>query len=157
MRKTAVAALLGTLLATAALAEGGSVKGSLGYSPEMAWDYNKDKKIERVQWWFDVDIQTDGQTVKGEVVRYLKNLDTGEKVYQLAGFDMTGNNARRPASVTRLVIDGQTAAFTVEGVTYTVKDSSAYSPDDKPTFIAEDGFTREEMRIYDGTVTVLNK
>ena len=157
MGETAVAALLGTLLATTAQAEGGSVKGSLGYSPEMAWDYNGDNKIERVQWWIDLDLGTDGQTVKGEAVRYLKNLDTGEKIYQLSGFDMTGSNARRPAPVTRVVIDGQTAAFTMDDVTYTVKDSSTYSPDEKPTFIAEDGFTREEMRIYDGTVTVLNK
>ncbi len=157
MTRTVVALLLGTLLAPAAYADGGSVRGSLGYSPEMAWDYNRDNKIERVQWWLDLDLETDGETVSGEAVRYLKNLDTGEKIYQLAGFDMTGNNARRPSPVTKLVIDGQNAAFTMEGVTYTVKDSDSYGPDEKPTFIAEDGFTREEMRIYDGAVTVLDR
>lgn len=45
----------------------------------------------------------------------------------------------------------------MEDVTYTVKDSDSYGPDEKPTFIAEDGFTREEMRIYDCAVTVLDR
>ena len=131
-------------------ADGGSIKGSVGYTPEMTWDYNRDKKINRVQFWVDIDIETKGDTVKGGIQRYLKDLDSGKKIYHWKNMDMTGDNTRPTLPATHLTVKGKTAVFTVDDVTYTLTDSSS-APQH---FLADDGFTKTELKIYAGKVSV---
>ena len=135
-------------------ADGGLIKGSVGYTPEMAWDYNRDKKINRVQFWLDFDIETKGDAVKGGMQRYLKDLDSGRKIYHWKNMDMTGDNTRTTLPATHLVIKGKTAVFTVDDVTYTFADSSAVSGSAPQHFLADDGFTKTELKIYAGKVDV---
>ena len=135
-------------------ADGGSIKGAVGYTPEMAWDYNRDKKINRVQFWLDFDIETKGDKVKGGMQRYLKDLDSGRKIYHWKNMDMTGDNTRPTLSVTHLTITGKTAVFTVDDVTYTFTDSSAVSGSAPRHFLSDDGFTKAEIKIYAGKVDV---
>ena len=131
-------------------ADGGSIKGSVGYTPEMAWDYNRDRKTNRVQFWVDIDIETKGDAVKGGIQRYLKDLDSGKKIYHWKNMDMTGDNTRPTLPATHLTIKGKTAVFTVDDVTYTLTDSSS-APQH---FLADDGFTKTELKIYAGKVEV---
>ena len=155
MTKTQIALFTGVLLAAnVALADGGSVKGSIAYTPEMTWDYNKDNKSERVQYWVDIDAETDGDQVKGEVVKYLKNLDSGEKIYQFANMQMTGTNSLAPEEVTALSIDGDTARLTFGDITYTIRDSAAYDEGEARTFLSDNGVNEKEYPILAGSVTV---
>ena len=142
------------LTAGSVAADGGSIKGSVGYTPEMDWDYNRDKKVNRVQFWVDIDIETRGDAVKGGIQRYLKDLDSGKKIYHWKNMDMTGDNTRPTLPATHLSIKGKTAVFTVDAVTYTLTDSSAVSGSTPQHFLADDGFTKSELKIYAGKVEV---
>ena len=142
------------LLAGPVAADGGSIKGAVGYTPEMAWDYNRDKKIDRVQFWLDFDIEKKGDAVKGGMHRYLKDLDSGKKIYHWKNMDMTGDNTRPTLPATHLSIKGKTAIFTVNDVTYTFTDSSVDSGSDPRHFFSDDGFTKSKIKIYGGKVEV---
>ena len=155
MPKTQVGLFTGLLLATTlALADGGSVKGSIAYTAEMTWDYDRDNKIERVQYWVDIDAEIDGDKIEGHVVKYLKNLDSGEKIYRWSNMQMTGDNTRAPEEVSALVVSGDTAILTVGDVTYTIRDSRAYAEGEPRNFVADDGLNRTEYPIFAGSVTV---
>jgi hypothetical protein len=43
----------------------------------MQWDYNRDGKRENVQFWADIDIESDGKDVKGHM---LKSVPTHELI-----------------------------------------------------------------------------
>lgn len=157
MRMTIVASIMSLfLMASPMAAEGGSIKGSVGYTPEMAWDYDRDKKINRVQFWIDIDIKTEGKAIKGGVRRYLKDLDSGRKIYHWANMQMTGDNrtAIAPIAATHFAVKGSTAEFTVHDVTYTFTDSGDVSGQPPGTFLADDGFTKTEVKIHAGGVEI---
>jgi hypothetical protein len=120
----------------------------------MAWDYNRDKKINRVQFWMGFDIETKGDAVKGGMQRYLKDLDSGLKIFHWKNMDMTGDNTRPTLPATHLSITGNTAVFTVDDVTYTFIDSRAVSGSAPQHFLSDDGFTKTELKIYAGKVDV---
>jgi hypothetical protein len=141
-------------MAGPAAADGGSVKGAVGYTPEMAWDYDRDKKINRVQFWMGFDIETRGDGVKGGLQRYLKDLDSGRKIFHWKNMDMTGDNTRPTLPATHLSINGNTAVFTVGAVTDTFTDSSTVSDSASQHFLSDDGFTKTELKIYAGKVDV---
>jgi len=158
MTKTQAGVFTGLMLAaTLAVADGGSIKGSLAYTAEMTWDYDRDEEIERVQYWVDIDVEVDGDQVKGNVVKYLKNLDTGEKIYHWSNMQMTGDNTRAPAEVSAMSIDGPSASLTVDGVVYTFRDTDAYAEGEPRRFVADDGLTRTEFPIFAGAVTVASR
>jgi len=142
------------LLAGPVVADGGSIKGAVGYTQEMAWDYNRDKKVNRVQFWLDFDIKTKGDAVKGGMQRYLKDLDSGKKIYHWKNMDMTGDNTRPTLPATDLKIKDKTAVFTVNDVTYTFTDSSADPGSELRYFLSDDGFTKTKIKIYGGKVEV---
>ena len=142
------------LTAGTVVADDGSIKGAVGYTPEMAWDYNRDKKINRVQFWLDFNIETKGDAVKGGMHRYLKDLDSGKKIYHWKNMDMTGDNTRPTLPASHLTIKGKTAVFTVNDVTYTFTDSSADSGSAPRHFLSDDGFTKTKIKIYGGKVEV---
>ena len=144
-------------LAGPVVADGGSIKGAVGYTPEMAWDYNRDKKVNRVQFWLDFNIETKGDAVKGGMQRYLKDLDSGKKIYHWKNMDMTGDNTRPTLPATHLAIKDKTAVFTVDDVTYTFTDNSADSGSAPQHFLSDDGFTKTELKIYGGKVEVLGR
>ena len=154
--KTIICTGIISLLLTAGpvAAEGGSIKGAVGYTPEMAWDYSRDKKINRVQFWLGFDIETKDDAVKGGMQRYLKDLDSGKKIYHWKNMDMTGDNTRPTLPATHLTITGNTAVFTVDDVTYTFTDSSAAPGSAPQHFLSDDGFTKTEIKIYAGKVEV---
>jgi hypothetical protein len=155
MRTTIIVSIVSLLLTVSAVAaDGGSIKGSLGYTPEMAWDYNGDNKINRVQFWVDIDLEKEGQAIKGDVRKYLKDLDSGRKIYHWANMQMTGDNTRPNLPATHLAIKGKTAVFTVNDVTYTITDSGGKSGKQLGTFLADDGFTKIKIKIYAGEVKV---
>ena len=155
MRTIFYSGMMSLLLTTGLVAaDGGSIKGAVGYTPEMAWDYNQDKKVNRVQFWFDIDIEKRDDAVKGSMQRYLKDLDSGQKIYRWKNMDMTGDNTRPTLPVTHLAIKGKTAVFTVDDVTYTFTDSGAVSGSEPQHFLADDGFTKTELKIYGGKVEV---
>lgn len=142
------------LTAGSAAADDGSIKGAVGYTAEMVWDYNRDKKINRVQFWLDFNIETKGDVVKGGMQRYLKDLDSGKKIYHWKNMDMTGDNTRPTLPATHLTIKSKTAVFTVNDVTYTFTDSSADPGSDPRYFLSDDGFTKTKIKIYGGKVEV---
>jgi len=155
MTKMQVSVFAGLMLAaTLAVADGGAIKGSVAYTAEMSWDYDRDDEIERVQYWIDMDVETEGDQVKGGVVRYLKNLDSGEKIYEWSNMQMTGDNTRAPAEVSALTVEGNTARITVGEVTYAFRDSDAYAEGEPRSFVADDGLTQTEFPIFAGAVTV---
>lgn len=155
MRTIIAASFTSILIMTGPLAaDESSIKGSLAYTEEMNWDYNRDNTIERVQYWADIDIKGEGDTVKGGMRKYLKDLDSGRKIYHWHNMQMTGDNTRPVLPATHLAVKGKTAEFTVGDITYTVTDNSALSGETPPTLIVDDGLTRIELKIYAGEVTV---
>jgi hypothetical protein len=155
MRTIIIVSIVSLLLTVSGMAAyGGSIKGSMGYTPEMAWDYNGDNKINRVQYWIDIDIKKEGDAIKGGVKKYLKDLDSGLKIYHWANMHMTGDNTRPNSPATHLAIKGKTAVFTVNDVTYTITDSGGKSGKQLGTFLADDGFTKIKIKIYAGEVKV---
>lgn len=155
MKTTIIVSIVSLLLTVSVMAaDGGSIKGSLAYTQEMAWDYNQDNKIERVQYWVDIDIEKKGDTIKGGMQKYLKDLDSGQKIYHWANMQMTGDNSRPNLPASHLTIKGKTAEFTISDVTYTITDSGGSSGDRPETFLADDGLTKIEMKIYAGDVKV---
>lgn len=152
------AVLLGILIASlgvsAASANEGSVKGALAYTEEMSWDYDQDRKVDRVQFWLDFDVTKKDGKVQGNLIRYLKDLDTGRKIYRWAHMHMTGDNTRPPQLITDLVIDGKTATFSTAEVKYTVTDSSALKEGETPTFEADNGVLKQNFEIFDGMTQV---
>ena len=160
MKKITVVASIICLLITAvtAWANGGSVKGEVGYSQKMAWDYDKDGEVEHVQYWVEIDIESDGKEVKGGLIRFMKDLDSGRKIYQWVGMQMTGENMKpQQKKATNLSITGKTARFTLDsGMSYTIADQSVVPEQPPAKFLSDDGYNKTEFPILGGGVTVLS-
>jgi hypothetical protein len=118
--------------APAAPQPGPSLHAELAYSEPIAFDYDRDGKPNRVQFWIEIEARPapgePGTEVEGGSLKYfVYDLESKRRIDNwMAGFTLTmGGDFPRPGEaypLTNVRIEGRTAHFDFNGATWTLTD-----------------------------------
>jgi hypothetical protein len=140
-----------------------SLHGELAFSDVIAFDYNRDGTLDRVQFWIEIR----GEQAIGEPGSPGARPESGSVNYfvvdraskrriddWLLGFNMGGGFpvAGEPYPLTDISITDRTARFGLNGTTWTIVDRGKTWKKDKIEI--ETGGRKREGRFYGGDVTV---
>lgn len=101
----------------------------VAFSEVQAFDYDRDGKRDRVQFWFALEGRPvagdEGSRVESGTVRYfVLDMDRKTRIKDwLMGFNMGFPAPEEPHPITNLSITGRTAQFDLRGATWTVTDA----------------------------------
>jgi hypothetical protein len=144
-------------------AAGPSVSGELAFSDAILFDYDRDGKQERVQFWIEFEArpapgETSPEVESGSLTYYVFDLESGQRVDDwLLGFNMTmgGDFPRASESypLTNVRIDGKKAQFDLAGTSFTILDRGDSWEDDSIQVRDHNG--QRDARFYGGDVRVV--
>lgn len=138
----------------------GEFSGEVAYTEIMRFDYDKDGRIDSVQFWAEFQgrpaIGTPGdashKSEEGDLFIYLYDVERKRRIADWLQFSMAALPPNKPFPMTSIEIKGKTASFKANGVQYTVIDGGKGYRHDR--VIADDGFHERELRLYDGEIRV---
>jgi len=142
---------------------GPSVSGELAFSNTLVFDYDRDGKQERVQFWIEFEArpapgEPSPEVASGSLTYYVFDLESEQRVDDwLLGFNMTmgGGFPRAGESypLTNVRIEGKKAQFDLAGTSFTIIDRGDSWKDD--TIEVRDHNGLREGRFYGGDVRVI--
>jgi len=154
--------LLSPLQAIAGTNDRLALVGEVAYSELMKFDYDRDGRINDVQFWVSFDIKPavgkEGEPgyrpETGNILRYMKDVELGGPVKEYNQFNMLPDTPLGKAvPVSNIAISGDSVTFTMKGVHFTVKVKGSETTQD--SIMVNDGIKEYPVPIFDGKLRIL--
>jgi hypothetical protein len=138
------------------------LSGELAFSEVLAFDYDRDGKPDKVQFWIAVEGQPavgkagepGARPESGSIRYFVYDVERSKKVKDwLMGFNMGFPVADEPHPIAKISVDGRTARFELRGATWTITDAGDSWDEDEISL--KDASGVRKGRFYGGDLRVV--